>query len=182
MQPMHPHQMQPMPPPQKSGMPIGLIIFLVAIPVLVAGIGIFAVLGIYGVRKYIASAKTAEARNTLAMIGRSAIAAYERDGKLCPSASSPVPMAVMHGTKYLSAPGDWEVDSATNSGFSCLKFSLTSPQYYQYDYHATATGFTLTARGDLNGDSVESEFTLTGVVTGSGIVLAPTILETNPEE
>ena len=58
---------------------------LVELMIVVAIVGILAALAIYGVRKYIANAKTAEARNTIGKIQKDAIAAFERE-KLATSA------------------------------------------------------------------------------------------------
>src|SRR6185295_5399379 len=52
---------------------------LVELMIVVAIIGVLAALAIYGVRKYLASAKTSEAKNTLGAISRGAAAAYERE-------------------------------------------------------------------------------------------------------
>ena len=72
-------------------------------------------------------------------------------------------------------------------GWACLRFSMDGPQYYQYEYDATATSFSAIAHGDLNGNTVESTFTLAGSVvedtTGEFVVtVAPSISEVNPEE
>ena len=47
--------------------------------IVVAIIGVLAALAIYGVRKYIANAKTAEARMSLGRIAKDASAAYNRE-------------------------------------------------------------------------------------------------------
>src|SRR5690349_11220169 len=52
---------------------------LVELMIVVAIIGILAVLAIYGVTKYITNAKTGEARNALGQIAKSAVAAYEEE-------------------------------------------------------------------------------------------------------
>ena len=172
----------PPPPRQKSGTATWIIVLLLVFGGLVVFIGIGSILAIYGVRKYIANAKTAEARSTLGQIAREAVAAYERDGHICPSASAPVPAVVPHAAKYQSAITDWEVDKASNAGFACLGFSLSMPQYYQYSYDETPTSFKATARGDLDGDGVTSEFSIEGKLVGGALDVAPTILEVNPEE
>jgi type IV pilus assembly protein PilA len=181
------------PPKGRSTGALIAIIAVIVVGVLVLIIGVFAVLGIYGTRKYIANAKTAEARNSLGQMGRDAVIAYEREDlsagsdtpsgvfhRLCPSARTPVPssIAMVKGMKYQSASADWTSDP----GFSCLHFEMNSPQYYQYNYTSTADGFTSTARGDLNGDGVYSTFEHKGVVQNGRVVVAPSILETNPEE
>jgi len=163
------------PPPKKSNLGVILLVIgLALIPVL----GVMAALSIYGVRRYLQSAKTSEVKNNVGEIARAAVAAYEREStelpaqrgmaahKLCDSASTPVPRVVPMGKKYQPSPADWEIDKATNAGFACLRFSSLSPQYYQYDYKATPTGFVVTATGDLDGDGVTSTFTLRGTVVG----------------
>lgn len=186
------------PPPQapkSSSVPLWLIIGGVVLLVLVAIVGVLAVLGVYGTRKYIANAKTAEARNTLGMIGRSAVTAYEDEGitpdddakiahRICPSASAPVPAskAMVSGKKYQSTPGEWTTDAKKNAGFSCLKFEMSQPQYFQYEYEATATSFVARAHGDLNGNGIYSTFELRGQVVGDKLVVAPSITEIDPEE
>jgi type IV pilus assembly protein PilA len=162
---------------------------LVELMIVVAIVGVLAALAIYGVRKYIANAKTAEARNSLGQIGKDASSAYAREGmagtvlglgstadisnKLCLSASVTVPAAStsIQGKKYQSSPSEWAVDSATpNMGFACLKFTMNDPQYFMYNYESTGnTGqagdtFTATANGDLNGDLALSTFVLRGAI------------------
>jgi type IV pilus assembly protein PilA len=179
-------------------MPTWAIVLLVVAGLTVSLGGIVAVLAIYGVRKYLAAAKQAEARNSIGMIAKDAAAQYELSSttgaasgrSLCASASSSVPgsAAMIRGYKYQSDPADWEVDAPRHAGFACLRFSMDTPQYYMYSYRASGTGkpgdsFTATANGDLNGDGVLSTFTLTGQVGPTGdLSIAPTLHETNPDE
>ena len=78
--PAYPEPAQyPQQPPQKKGFPVWAIILLV-----VAGLGVrfavlLVVLGIYGTRKYLAAAKTAEAKNSVGAIARAAQTAYENE-------------------------------------------------------------------------------------------------------
>ena len=177
-------------PPPKSGFPMWLVFLLGGLAFLFVVGPVLAVLAIYGVRKYIASAKTVEARNSVAQIARDAATAYEDHAKLCPSASLAVPASVLkvRGHKYQSAASEWDADKATNAGFACLKFSMIAPQYYSYGYTAHGTskpgdGFEARANGDLTGDGVTSEFKLAGKINASGTLdLAPAIAETNPFE
>jgi len=154
----------------------------------VNGISVFAALGIYGVRRYLGAAKSAEATNTLGALTRAATAAYEREQlgpgntvvhALCRSAQ-PVPSAVPRGVKYHSsatAGTDWDTGDAT-SGWRCLKFVLPSPQYFRYSYSAGGpykgparggpdpgpNGFEVAAEGDLDGNGVTSLYTRVGTV------------------
>ncbi len=180
---------------------------LVELMIVVAIVGVLAVLAVYGVRKYIANAKTAEAKNSLGQMGKDAAVAYEGERmtntvlpdqgsadivrQLCQSSSVKVPTALtsIQGKKYQSSKGDWSnaTDVSNNAGFACLRFEISQPQYYQYDYKATGTtagSFSAIATGDLNGDGAQySTFTLAGATDGSGRVkLAPSIGEVSPEE
>jgi hypothetical protein len=110
--------------------------------------------------------------------------------QFCRSATA-VPATVPAGAKYISAKVDW--DTATPDpavGFYCLKFGMDQPQYYSYNYTTTGTGQTLgdnmllDAQGDLDGNGVTSDFSLTGKIDGTpqSVVWNPTILEVNPDE
>lgn len=173
----------PQPPPAKR-FPTWAIVLLAILGVFVFVVPVFAVLAIYGVRKYIANAKTAEARVTLGQLAKDAATAYERDHALCPSASAPVParMELLRGSKYQSVPADWDADRARHAGFACLGFSLELPQYYQYVYTSQPGQFEITAHGDLNGDGRTSTFVVRGEVSGGVVQIGPRIEETSPEE
>jgi type IV pilus assembly protein PilA len=171
---------------------------LVELMMVVTIVGVLAVLAIYGVRKYIASSKTAEARNALGQISHDATMAFEREQggtavlsakqasallrKLCVT-SSAVPASAPAATKYQSKTTDWSGDP----GWKCLKFSLEQPQYFSYQYTAsdttsTAGAYAITAHGDLNGNGVASTLQMNGKVQAGVINTSPTIAEVNPEE
>jgi len=182
---------------------------LVELMIVVAIVGVLAMLAVVGYRKMIANSKTAEARNSLGAIAQHAATAYEAESmnsavlavggstgiirRLCQSASASVPAAKtsIAGQKYQSSKDDWSptADVTANKGFPCLHFSLDAPQYYMYSYAASAGGssvgdtFLATANGDLNGDGTLSTFTITGAINASSLLnTAPTIGETSPEE
>ena len=168
---------------------------LVELMIVVAIVGVLAVLAIYGVRKYIANSKTTEARNSLGEIKNDAASAFERETggtsvltpggttallrQLCPPAAA-VPGAIPASAKAQSDKASWSGDP----GWFCLKFSLEQPQYYQYQVTGggTSGAYVALARGDLNGDSVISTFSVSGSVQSGVLNTSPTIAEVLPEE
>lgn len=182
---------------------------LVELMIVVAIVGILAALAIYGVRKYMANAKTAEARNGIGQMSKDAVTAYFKEGmagtllamkgstavsnQLCDGtnvAAVPDALSKVKASKYQSAPSEWTT-------WDCLHWSMNDPQYYMYDYMTNKTGedlgkvgatFTCQAQGDLNGDGVPSTFTLGGGVqkdpAGDTLTAtaSPNIVELNPDE
>ena len=177
---------------------------LIELMIVVAIVGVLAALAIYGVRKYLLNSKTAEVRNAVGQMAKDAKAAFERESmpstilpaggvagvsnNLCSDATASVPAAKtsIAGQKYQSNPTEWSVDgSTTGKGFACLRFVISDPQYYMYDYKGTAgaTGtFLAKGMGDLNGDGVTSTFSLAGSVTAGTVFVAPNFAEDKPEE
>lgn len=151
-----------------------------------ATVGVMAAASIYGVRRYLASAKTAEAKNVIGAIARGVAAAYEREHgsgtkhRLCKSAQ-PVPDdGVPPRTKYQPSdrPGQDYQRGDDDTGWPCMRFGLTQPHYYRYHYNAGGNylgparggpdpgphGFEVAAEGDLDGDGETSLFTRIGRV------------------
>jgi type IV pilus assembly protein PilA len=179
---------------------------LIELMIVVSIVGILSVLAAYGVRKYVANSKTAEARNSLGRIANAAIIAYEHENMagttlspgtsagisrtLCKGASAPVPSSasLIAGRKYQSSSADWNTDYAGGSGFACLNFTLDQPQYYMYNYTTSGSAnvgdtFTAIANGDLNGDGVMSTFQISGSINSSFVIsVAPNFVEVSTEE
>lgn len=186
--------------PQKKGMSTCLIVALVVAAISVPVLGVMASLGIYGVRRYLAAAKTAEAKNTVGAISRAAQAAYEREQmtppihRLCGSAV-PVPARVPAAVKYMpssAAGADFQTGSATD-GWACLKFAMAMPVYYQYHYQQGSgwvapanapgpNGFEAAAVGDIDGNGTTSKFARTGVVVSGQVKLATSVYIENEFE
>jgi type IV pilus assembly protein PilA len=191
-QPPYPPPAAPQQAPAKKGMSTCLIVAIVLAVLAVPVIGIFASVAIYGVRRYLAAAKSAEAKSTVSAIARDAAAAYEPQHRLCASAIA-VPSTVPPNKKYqpATAPGaDFQAGSAT-AGWRCLKFAMDGPFYYQYSYvtgtgsgksGATANGFEASARGDLDGNGVTSLFARGADVRNGSVVLSTEIYIENEFE
>jgi len=154
-------------PPATRGLRRGFT--LVELMIVVAIIGVLAALAIFGVRKYLAAAKTSEAKDSIGAITRAVLIVFDRERAvaeslaegnssvilvhiLCDSAT-PVPAAVPPGNKYQpdSTPGtDFETgDGAT--GWICLNhYASINPIYYQYHYNKDA-GYVTPAFGPIPG-------------------------------
>ena len=179
---------------------------LVELMIVVAIIGVLAALAIYGVRKYLTNAKTAEARTALGRIAKDASTAWERESmpgaalalgasaqnarQICDTSTLvPATVAAISNSKYQSSPADWK-----GAGWTCLKFTMDGPQYFQYQYEAVVRSnpgadgdhFIAHAHGDLNGNGVTSDFQMEGFLhEASGeivVATSPSIIENSPEE
>ncbi len=166
---------------------------LVELMIVVAIIGVLAALAIYGVRRYLASAKTAEAKNTIGAISSGAQASYERETadsqlvgegastlaashQLCASAAKTVPTSVgmVAGKKY--QPDSTTVgvdynDGSSTAGWKCLKFTMNSPQYYVYGYNAGGTNLAVNNTAKATGTE-SFEASAEGDLDGDGVTFS----------
>ena len=133
---------------------------LIELMIVVAIVSILALLAIFGVSKFMAAAKTAEATSTIGQINSLAMQAYNRENgnaqlllkggssglahSLC-GRSSPVPEspAAVMNRKYVPNPnGDYQAlkpsRNDNQNGWRCLKHEMTEGQYYQYAYTGSA--------------------------------------------
>jgi type IV pilus assembly protein PilA len=160
---------------------------LTELMIVVAIIGVLAGMGVVGVRRYLAAAKSAEARTTIGAIGRSAAIAYERhdgasqvlaEGKMstatnamCTSATA-VPTTTPKGTKYQpqSKQGkDFETGSTT-AGWQCLRFTMNQPMYYRYSYIVGTSGLVATSNPARPTNANGFEAAAQGDLDGDGTV------------
>lgn len=184
---------------------------LIELMIVVVIIGILAALAIYGVQKYVASSKSAEARTMLGRMSKDMLTFFESENQryeiltpgttaeisrsLCPAAAA-LPTVLPAAEKAQIDAGQFDDDE----GWECLGTVITTPVYYQYSVASDQAGslsalsaaaagdtFTATAQGDLDGDTVPSTFNLGGqVFEGTNgtlqLNLATTVQEIDPEE
>lgn len=161
---------------------------LVELMIVLAIIGVLAALAIYGVRTYLASARTAEGKACVGAISQLAAGVFEReyaeaelinagtggDSKpavnyLCTSAT-PVPATVPSGAKYQpsNSPGlDFHTGSSVE-GWKCLGFTMTTPIYYRYTY-TKANGYVSPALGGPDPGTEGFEAAAQGDLDADGI-------------
>jgi type IV pilus assembly protein PilA len=149
---------------QKKGTPVWIWLLLL-VPVGFVFLGVVSALAIYGVRKYVANAKEAEAHAALVDWGDGLAKCGEKEGGLPPS-TLPVPASIsaVTGKKYQSAPNEW-----SQQAHICAAFSMTGPQYFQYRWERrSASAGVLHAVADLNGDAVLDSVLELDVSCGAG--------------
>lgn len=159
---------------------------LVELMIVVAIIGVLASLAVFGIGRYLRSAKSAEARNALGRIARAAEESYARETiiaelvtlgsqsattyhQLCDSAV-PVPGTVPAGRKYVpnnSSGSDFSRGTAS-AGWECLQFEMHDPIYYQYNYVRNSTTFCATYGCAAASQSPNFEAALIGDLDADG--------------
>jgi len=151
---------------------------LIELMIVVAIIGILAAVAIPAFIKYIRKSKTVEATEALNKIKVGAREYFVVDhwssagtllDKQFPNGVATVPAAPCC-QKCTNASADWD-----GNGWNALKFGLTEPHYYQFNF--TASGFTNAAQytaqayGDLDCDGSNSTFEIRGSVDTEGSVV-----------
>ncbi len=163
---------------------------LVELMIVVAIIGTLAALAIFGVGRYLKSAKSSEARNGIGRIAHAAEESYARETaaseivglgntsstivhQLCDSAVA-VPAAVPASRKYVpnNVNGSDFYAGATDTGWKCLKFEIHDPIYYQYNYLRDSTTLCTTYTCTPTSQTPNFETAAIGDLDGDGIYSA----------
>lgn len=169
---------------------------LVELMIVVVIIGVLASLAIYGVQRYVANSKSAEARTMLGRMSKDMANVFNGEqmlgtvmgagdsrgaqGYLCTTPGNTVPAAssAIQAQKYQPDAAEWKSgNSDTHEGWACLGFGITTPIYYMYSF--VATGVTAStaavagntvefiANGDLDGDLVLSKLSMNSTVVAA---------------
>ena len=125
-------------------------------------VGMLAGIAIEGVRKYLLAVKEIEAIINVQSIAQAIVTDWEREPPpgtkhATKLRSFPaIPKDVPRGVKYTSKPDEWKA-------WDAIKFSVTQPQYYQYQVRAARDGQSadVIAHGDLDGNGKVSTFQIT---------------------
>ncbi|MCK6592545.1 MAG: hypothetical protein L6Q76_33745, partial [Polyangiaceae bacterium] len=149
------------------------VIILIVVAVVVGGfllLGILGSLAYSGMQRYLSTSKSAEAKANVGALARGIATCAETEEASGPkglpptSAKVPASLGQVKGTKYASSPADW-----SDAAFTCARFSVSTPQYFQYQWVLTSPGAqgTVRAEGDLDGDGV-AEITIERDVSCTG--------------
>jgi len=142
---------------------------LIELMIVVAIVGILAVVAVPMYRDAMTDAKKTEALVQLDKIGKQATLVYVKDATFPPAAAAPTPAddccTQNEGNKKKCkvSPDDW-----STAPWKALNFKMTKDFYYQYAYTPkdNATKFEATATGDTNCDGTKVTYTINGEVVG----------------
>jgi hypothetical protein len=123
-------------------------------------LGVASALAVSSVRRYLARAKEAEAKNTVTQIAKDLVDYIERlppGARRMPKSAPPTPKEVPRGTAVTLASSDWQ-----HPTWRALAFEMRAPQRYSYEIVTAKNrkSAVVRASGDLDGDGVLSHLSL----------------------
>ena len=148
---------------------------LVELMIVVVILGILAAVAIPAFTRYVKRSKTSEATGNISKIYQGEVSYFNQSSEqsIASFAAAPAtPAATPTASKYPAQPTAF----TANSGWSAIGFSVDAPLYYQYSASATRQRFNAIAIGDIDGDSVNSNFSRAaalnaGEIQGAQIVI-----------
>jgi len=163
-------------------------------------VSILGALAMYGVARYLRHSKTTEAIAQTNAIAQAACAYYNQSDANQPAgtkpdaakamrhfppssrASVPADAADVRGKRFQSGPGDWSTSPWLDMGFKIM-----TPQYYVYSFDSQGSGqgaqASATARGDLDGNGVQSTFIVSAAPDDSlDAKVGKTVQQIDPDE
>jgi len=168
---------------------------LIELMMVVAILGVLAALSIFGVRRYLAASKVAEAKQTIGGISRGIALLNERAGKsqLLAKGSYSDPIEQFWcpectGAKLCVAPQiippakKYQPDNNAGNDFDaccwrCIRFTLDSPTYFQYRY-SIAENYIGPAVGGPDPGGTGVEIGAQGDLNGNGLPSTMTLTAT----
>ncbi len=141
---------------------------LIELMIVVAIIGILAIVAVPSLLHYIENAKKTEAVLQLNALGKNAKRTYMENSSYYVGTAGPTPTKGSPGgcCNGGALNNHCAVDAKTwdTDEWKALNFRIPEPTLFYYTYTGTATTYKATATGDLNCDGVEIVFTLDGAV------------------
>jgi prepilin-type N-terminal cleavage/methylation domain-containing protein len=151
---------------------------LIELMIVVAIIGILAAVAIPAFMDYMKRSKKTEASLQLNKIGKNNKRIYSETSSFATANGAALPTHAGKGCCG-GANNHCAVDIAGwagDAGWKALDFQIDEPSLFYYKYTGGAAAFTATATGDLDCDTVEITYTLTGAATSGN----PSVALTEP--
>jgi type IV pilus assembly protein PilA len=141
---------------------------LIELMIVVAIIGILAAVAIPAFMDYMKRSKKTEAALQLNKIGKNAKRAFGETSAYTVGTAAQLPAKPGSGgccggpnNQCAAVPATFAADAT----WKALDFQIDEPSLFFYDYTGTTTTFTAKATGDLDCDTTEIVYTLTGTAT-----------------
>ena len=152
---------------------------LIELMIVVAIIGILAAVAIPAFMDYMKRSKKTEASLQLNKLGKNSKRVYAENSTYVVGTAGPTPAKPGTGgccggpnNKCAAVPATFAADAT----WKALDFEIDEPTLFYYGYTGTAAAFTATATGDLDCDTTEIVYTLTGTAVNGN----PAVTITEP--